>query len=82
MAKTIAREFIWLIAALLLAIPLAFIFLIVMDIVSAQSSGFSEEEKIFILDLFVLAYLFSFLGIYLFRFVVMAIKTLAAPEEA
>lgn len=79
MKKVVAREFLWLLATLVIALPLAFLFLVAMDIV-AERSHFSEREKIFVLDLFFVAYLVNFIGIYLIRGIVLAIKTLATAK--
>ncbi|MBC6996648.1 hypothetical protein QWY85_08965 [Neolewinella lacunae] len=71
-----AREFLWLLLTLVLAVPLAFLWLAALDLVSAQAH-FTDEEKVFVLELFLLAYAISFVGIYLVRMVVAAIKSLA-----
>ena len=80
MKKAIAREFLWLMVNLVLAAPLAFFFLNALDQV-AEGDVFTENEKNFIAQLFLLAYLFNFTGLYLVRFIVLAIKTLAAKEK-
>lgn len=78
MKKLFAREFLWLLLAIILAVPLSFLWLTGLDIVSADRS-FSEDEQIFVIELFLLAYAVSFVGVYIVRFVVGAIKALAAP---
>lgn len=80
MKKVIAREFLWFMVNLVLAAPLAFIFLNALDLV-AEGDVFTENEKSFIAQLFLLAYLFNFAGLYLVRFIVLAIKTLATKEK-
>lgn len=80
MKKVIAREFIWFLINLVLAAPLAFFFLNALDLV-AEGDMFTENEKNFIAQLYLLAYLFNFVGLYIVRFVVLAIKTLSTPEE-
>ena len=76
-----AREFLWLLLTIVLAVPLSFIWLTGLDVV-ADDPSFGEEEKIFVMELFLVAYAVSFLGIYLIRLVVAAIKTLAlTPAE-
>jgi hypothetical protein len=77
MKKVIAREFLWLLATIVLAYPLAYVFLEAMNIIS-QRDSFSIYEKIFIDELFIVAYIFNFIGVYIIRLVVVAIKTLAA----
>lgn len=81
MVKFFAKEFLWLLLSLVLALPLAFLWLSGLDIVSTDSD-FNQSEKIFVIELFLLAYVFSFVGIYLIRMVVGAIKILAGKEEA
>lgn len=80
MKKIIAREFIWLVVNLVLAAPLAFLFINSLELVS-EEDFFTENEKNFIAELFLLAYLFCFLGLYLVRFLVLAIQTLSTPEK-
>ena len=80
MKKTIAKEFLWLVINLILAVPLAFLFLNALDLV-AEGDGFTANEQNFIAELFLLAYVFNVIGLYLFRFVVLAIQVLATKEK-
>ena len=81
MKKFLAKEFLWLLIALVMAIPIAFLWLASLDIVSAEQS-FSEDEEVFVIEMFLIAYVFGVVGMYLIRFVVAAIKTLyVAPTE-
>lgn len=80
MKKIIAREFIWLVVNLVLAAPLAFLFINSLELVS-EEDFFTENEKNFIAELFLLAYIFCFLGLYLVRLLVLAIQTLSTPEK-
>lgn len=80
MKKVIAREFLWLMVNLVLAAPLAFLFLNALDLV-AEGDVFTENEKNFIAELFLLAYVFNFAGLYLVRFIVLAIKTLSMKDK-
>lgn len=78
MTKFLAKEFLWFLATLVLAIPLALVWLVGMDVVSRERS-FTEDEQIFVIELFLLAYAISFVGIYVTRIVVGSIKKLAQP---
>ena len=80
MKKVIAKEFLWLMINLVLAAPLAFLFLNALHLV-AEGDVFTENEQNFIFDLFLLAYVFNVIGLYLLRFVVLAIQVLAAKEK-
>jgi|JI10StandDraft_1071094.scaffolds.fasta_scaffold1942770_2 hypothetical protein len=80
MKKIIAREFLWLLVNLVLAAPLAFFFLGALDLI-AEGDVFTENEKNFIAQLYLLAYVFNFIGLYVVRFIVLAIQTLTAKEE-
>ena len=80
MKKLIAQEFLWLLIALVLSVPLAFLFLVCLDL-STGNTDFSETEKIFIIQLFLIGFAISFVGIYLMRFIVAALKTMAKGEE-
>lgn len=79
MKKIIAREFLWLLVILLLAAPLAFLFLKALDLVAAGDI-FTENEKQFIAELFLLAYVLNVIGLYIVRFIVLAIQTLSKPD--
>lgn len=80
MKKLIAREFLWLMVNLVLAAPLSFLFLNAMNLVS-EGDVFTDTEKNFIAELFLLIYVFNLIGLYLLRFVVLAIKVLAVKED-
>lgn len=80
MKKIIAREFLWFMVILVLAAPLAFLFLNALDLV-AEGDVFTENEKNFIFELYLLAYVFNFIGLYIVRLVVLAIKTLSVKDK-
>ncbi len=79
MGKVIAREFIWLIVALIVAIPLGIVFLwffgFTREIIDLQ------ERKNWIFLLYLAGYFTSFAGIYIIRFVMMALSALTKPED-
>jgi hypothetical protein len=79
MKKIIAREFLWFMVILVLAVPLAFAFLGALDLV-AEGDFFTDNEKDFIAELYLLAYGFIFIGLYIMRLIVLAIKVLSTPE--
>jgi len=82
MKKFFAKEFLWLLLSVILAVPIAFLWLTSLDIVSADRS-FTKDEEVFVIELFLIAYAFGFIGIYLIRFVVAAIKALSSsPPES
>lgn len=73
--KSIAREVLWFLAAVVVAIPLSFLFLSCIDIVS-KNDTFSRIEKIFIFELFLLGFIVNFVGIYIVRIIITAFRTL------
>lgn len=79
MKKIIAREFLWFLVILVLAVPISFLLLNTLDIV-AQDDFFTETEKTFVAELYLLCYVFCFVGLYLMRFIVLAIQILASKE--
>jgi len=79
MKKIIAREFLWFLVILVLAAPLAFLFLSALELVSA-GDVFTENEKDFIAELYLFIYAFNFIGLYLVRLIALAIRTLAGPD--
>ena len=78
MIKLIAREFIWLVFILFLAAPVSFVFVAGLDLIS-EGKAFVIEEKYFLIELYVIVYIINFVGIYLCRLIVLAIKKLVAP---
>ncbi|BDS14004.1 hypothetical protein [Aureispira anguillae] len=80
MGKVIAREFIWLMVGLIAAIPLGIVFLWFFGFTS-EIINLSEIRKNYIFWLYLIGYFTSFVGIYIIRFVSMALKSLTAPEE-
>ncbi|MGB0929163.1 MAG: hypothetical protein ACPGVB_00205 [Chitinophagales bacterium] len=87
MKKVLAREFLWFIGALVLSIPLAFLFLWMLGL-TAETTIYTQDEEVFATKLFFLGYILSFIGIYLTRIVYASIKLiltgeddLAVPEE-
>lgn len=80
MGKVIAREFIWLLVALIAAIPLGIVFLWFLGF-TPETINLQEAERNYIFWLYVMGYLTSFVCIYIMRFTASAIKMLSAPEE-
>lgn len=80
MGKTIAREFLWLIVALIVAIPLGLVFLWFFGF-TREIINLTEVRKNYIFWLYLIGYFTSFAGIYIVRFVITALKTLTAQEE-
>lgn len=78
MGRIIAREFLWLFVSLVLAIPLGIAFLWFLGF-TPETVNLKDQEKDYIFWLYILGYFISFLGIYVFRFVAMSIKTLTEP---
>lgn len=76
MKQFFAKEFLWLVVTLVLALPIAFLWLMGLDVVSADDD-FTDDENIFVIELFLLAYAVGVLGIYLLRMIAGAIKVLA-----
>lgn len=79
LTKIIAKEFLWLVVTLVLAIPLSLLFIGAMDLV-AEGDGLTETEKKMVIELFIVAYVINFIGIYVIRFIVMAVKKVAQEE--
>jgi len=73
MKKTIAKEFLWFLGSIVLAFLLGFVFLFGLDL---TTSGYepTEEDQIFVIQFYLLGFLISFIGIYLIRLIVAAMK--------
>ena len=78
--KTLAREFLWLFIALIMSLPLALVFLWFFGHTS-ETVNLSETERNYPFWMYLVGYFASFLGIYIMRFVAMAIQTLSDPGE-
>jgi hypothetical protein len=80
MGKIIAREFIWLIVALIASIPLGVVFLWFFGY-TREVVNLTEGENNYIFWMYLIGYFASFLGIYIMRFIAVSIKTLNTKEE-
>jgi hypothetical protein len=78
--KVLAREFLWLFISLILSLPLGLAFLWYFGFTS-ETVNLAETERNYAFWMYLVGYFTSFLGIYIMRFVAMAIQTLAKPEE-
>ncbi len=76
MIKTIAREFLWLLFILIIAVPISFLFVTALDIV-AEGRYFTEGERYFIIELYLIIYIINVIGLYLTRIMIAAIKKVA-----
>jgi hypothetical protein len=74
MKKAIAIEFLWFVAAAILAIPFGFAFLWLLNL---SSGKLTEDEQTFMIQLYAIGYVASFIGIYIVRFIIVSLKTLA-----
>ena len=75
MKKIIAKEFLLLLLCIFLAMPLTYLFLSCIDMVSSQEE-FKEAEKIFVIELFLIGFLLNLSGLYLIRLIVAAFETI------
>jgi len=80
MGKVVAREFLWLVVGLIAAIPLGIVFLWFFGF-TREIINLPEIRKNYIFWLYLIGYFTSFVGIYIIRFVALALKTLTSPEE-
>jgi hypothetical protein len=77
MKKFLAREFLWLVLATVLAVPLGFLFLHFLDL-ATDPQEYSEQEEFFFIQLYIIGVILSFIGIYLARLVVVAYRIITA----
>lgn len=80
MGKVIAREFIWLVVALIMSLPLAAVFLWFFGY-TLETINMNETTKDSVFWLYIAGYFGSFINIYIVRFVMLAIKALGEDEE-
>ncbi|MEM7106110.1 MAG: hypothetical protein AAF502_23460 [Bacteroidota bacterium] len=80
MKEIIAREFIWLILAVVLAFPLAFVYLWLLGLAS-ETTLVTQEEQEAIVELYLLGVLVSFIGVYLIRLIIGALGILVSRRR-
>ncbi|MEM7104642.1 MAG: hypothetical protein AAF502_16010 [Bacteroidota bacterium] len=82
MKKIIAKEFIWFLITFVISFPLGLLFLWILGY-TTEVMDLGEAEKDYILFLYLIGYVVSFVSVYLIRFTSIAIKALAeAGKEA
>ena len=79
MGKVIAREFLWLIVALIMAVPLGLVFLWFFGF-TREIINLTEVRQNYIFWLYIIGYFCSFIGIYIIRFVCSSLKSLTSAE--
>lgn len=78
--KFASKEFLWLIAVVFLSFPVTLLLLFLADIITPGISATLEADGIDIIDLALVLYVASALGIYFIRMVVSALKVLATKQ--
>lgn len=78
--KAISKEFLWILAIVIISFPVTLLLLFVLDIIAPGISAELEAEGIDIVDLALVLYVISGLGIYFIRMVVGAIAVLAKKQ--
>ncbi|MEM9820740.1 MAG: hypothetical protein AAF985_06695 [Bacteroidota bacterium] len=73
MKKIIAKEFLWFLLTIALAFLLGFVFLFGLDLTTSGHEP-TEEDQIFVIQFYLLGFVLSFVGIYLIRLIVVAMK--------
>ena len=73
--KVFAREMLWLLIAVVVAVPLAYFFVFLMNLVP-EGIILSQDEKVFQMEFFFIGGIIGFIGVYIMRVVIWAIITL------
>lgn len=77
MGQTIAKEFLWFLGILILALPLGLVFLWMFGL---SDSGYVAQDDVdLVVNTYILGYILSIFGVYILRIVASAIKSLVAP---
>jgi len=79
MKDLIAKEFLYFFVGLVVAIPVGFLFLYIVDIQPA-GEALNQDEKVLEMDLLFIGGLLGFVGVYLIRLTVWAVKKLLVSE--
>ncbi len=80
MKELIAREFLFFFIAVLVAIPMSMLFLYLMDLQPAGNE-LSPEEEVLEMEFLIIGAVLGFLGVYLARLTVLAVKTIVPSED-
>lgn len=72
MKKTIIKELFWFVISALLALILAFVFLFLLNLTSAEQT-INRFEKLFTIQLYIVGWSVSFITIYIFRIIIKGI---------
>lgn len=75
MKDLIAREFLYFFVALIVALPVGFLFLYILHVEPAGAS-MSADEKVLEMDFLLIGGLLGFIGVYLVRLTVWGVKQL------
>lgn len=75
MKHTIAKELLYLLVALVVAVPVALLFLALVDTTS-PTQPLSPDEQVLEMDLLIIGALLGFIGVYLVRAIMWAVKQL------
>jgi hypothetical protein len=73
MKDTLAKELLYFFFAIITAIPVAFLFLYMLQL-DPDQQGLSGDEKVLEVDLMLIGAVLGFLGVYLTRVTVWAVK--------
>lgn len=81
--KFVAKEFIWILAAIFFGIPFALVLMFVLDVLLAGMEAELEAiEGIDVVDIFLACYILSLAGIYVIRFILSALKVMASKSDS
>ena len=70
--KALARELIWFFIALILAIPVAYFFIYLMEL-TPEGTKLSKNEEIFQMELFIIGAILGFVCTYFIRVIVWSV---------
>jgi hypothetical protein len=72
--KVFAREMLWLLMAALMAVPLGYFFVFLMNL-TPDIDKISQNESVFQMEFFFIGAILGFVGVYMMRVVIWAIIT-------
>lgn len=74
--RIFAREMLWLFIAILFAVPLAYLFVHLMNL-SPEGMTLTQDEEVFQMDFFFIGGILGIIGVYVMRVIMWSISTLA-----
>ncbi|MCR9249859.1 MAG: hypothetical protein NXI20_05520 [bacterium] len=78
--KALARELLWFFTAVVLCMPIAYLFAYLLDL-KPEGPTMTFNEEVFQMELFIVGAIIGFIGTYIMRVIIWAMKKYLIKEE-